>query len=249
MESRFPGKKAGLVNVADFAGVDQLDGLPEAAPPASLCSAGCNSLVLAGRLDELSAFPYVVRDGLFNVSVFAGLHGPNGGQSVPVIGGGYGDRVDILVLEDATHIGFELGAFAGPLKDGRGGGFGAAAVDVDNCSDFDVGDRENFADMRGSPRADTYDGEVNAIIRAGPGLRSGGRGRDKKVTAVHIFDKAALPVYFTAYNSAQRPSDAQAAIIHGSGPTDSKRVYTSLHAFGHFCLLWRSIRLERCSGR
>ena len=183
--------------------MDQLDGLPEAAPPAALRAAGGDPLILAGSLDELSAFPYVVGDGLFNVSVFAGLHGPNGGQGVPVIGGGDGDRVDVLVLEDATHIGFELGAFAGPLKDGRGGGFGAAAVDIDNSGDFDVGNGENFTDMRGAPRADTYDdGEADAIIRAGPGLRSGGRGGDKKMTAVHIFDKAALPVYFTAYNSA-----------------------------------------------
>ena len=47
-----------------------------------------------------------------------------------MVGGGDGDRVDILVLEDPAHIGLELGPFAGLLKDSGGRGFRAAAVDV-----------------------------------------------------------------------------------------------------------------------
>src|SRR2546423_173623 len=76
-------EKVGLVHVADLAIVDKLDGLAEAAPPAALRAAGRDPFILTGRLDQLRTFPYVVADRLFDVGVFTGLHGPDGGQSMP----------------------------------------------------------------------------------------------------------------------------------------------------------------------
>src|SRR5947208_7652755 len=184
-------EKIGLVNIPDFAGVDQLDGLAEAAPPAPLRPAGRDPLVLAGGLDEPGAFPHVVRNGLFHVDVFAGLHGPDRGQCVPMVGGGDGDRIDVLVLEDTAHVGLDLRLFPGLLKNSGSRRFGAAAVDIDNGGDFDVGDRGDFADMRGAPGTNTDNAKANAIARAGPGLGCGGRSPDEEMTAIHT-----LPVYF-----------------------------------------------------
>ena len=153
--------------------MDQFDRLAEAAPPAALRAAGRDPVVLAGRLDQLRAFPDVVRDGLLDVDVLAGLHGPDGGQRVPVVRGGDGDRVDVLVVEDAAHVGLDLRPLAGLLKDSRGGGFRAPAVGIDQRGDLDVGDGQNLLDMGGAPGAHANDGEAYAIVRAGPGLGSG----------------------------------------------------------------------------
>src|SRR5213593_4718022 len=78
-------EEVGLVHVADLAIVDELDGLPEAAPPTALRAAGGDPLILADSLDELRALPYVVGHRLFDIGVFAGLHGPDGGQGVPMV--------------------------------------------------------------------------------------------------------------------------------------------------------------------
>src|SRR5207249_12222772 len=83
----------------------------------------------------------------------------------------------------------------GRLKDRGGGCFGAAAVDVDQRGDFDIGDREDFADMRGSPRANAHDRDAYTIVCAGPGLRSGRGSREEEITAVHNFRMVAVPVY------------------------------------------------------
>ena len=120
MESRLPGEEeVALIDVADRAGMDQLDRFAEAAPPAALRAARGDALVLARGLHELRAFPDIVGDGLFDIDILAGLHRPDRGQSVPVIGGRDRDRVDVLVLEDAPHVGFDLRALAGLLEDQR----------------------------------------------------------------------------------------------------------------------------------
>src|SRR5262245_58111823 len=106
--------------------------------------------MLAGGLDELRAFPDIVRAGLPSVDILASLHGPDVGKSVPMISGRNSVSVDVLVIEDATHVGLESGAPAGFLIDRRSGGFRTASVDIDQGSDFDISYRQNFADM---PRA------------------------------------------------------------------------------------------------
>src|SRR5262249_29037586 len=55
-----------------------------------------HALVFAGRLDHAPALNQVVGDGLFDVDVFAGLTGPDGGQGVPVIGRGDGQRCHVF---------------------------------------------------------------------------------------------------------------------------------------------------------
>jgi hypothetical protein len=61
------------------------------------------------------------------------------------------DCVDALVVEDAAHVGLELGTLPGLLKDRRGRGLGAAAVDIHQRGNLHVGDRQDLADMRRFP--------------------------------------------------------------------------------------------------
>src|SRR5438105_828616 len=56
------------------------------------------------RVNNASAFPDVMADGLFDIDVLARLHGPDGGQGVPVVWRGDADGVDALVVHDAPQI-------------------------------------------------------------------------------------------------------------------------------------------------
>ena len=49
-------------------------------------------LVPAGDFDHAPAFADVVADRLFDIDVLAGLHGPDGGQGVPVVRRGDADE-------------------------------------------------------------------------------------------------------------------------------------------------------------
>ena len=182
-------EEVALVDVADDAGVEEFDSFAEGSPPAALGSAGGDAVVFAGGFDELGAFEDVVGDGLFDVNVFAGLHGPDGGEGVPVVGGGDGDGVDGFVIEGAAHVGVEEGALAGFGKDFLGGGFGAGTIDFDEGCDFDVGDGEEFRDVSGAAATDADDGDAEAVIGLGPGLGGGGGGDEERTTVrKHLID-------------------------------------------------------------
>ena len=61
-------------------------------------------LYLRAASTALPAFPDVVRDGLLDVDVLAGLAGPDGVEGVPVVGRGDGDGVDVLVLQQLADV-------------------------------------------------------------------------------------------------------------------------------------------------
>ena len=67
-------------------------------PPAAI------RLYLRAVSTSFAAFPDVVRYRLLDVDVLAGLHRPDRGQRVPVVGGGDGDRVDLLVVENTRRM-------------------------------------------------------------------------------------------------------------------------------------------------
>ena len=60
--------------------------------------------------DELLAFEDVMRKGLLDVEVLAGLQGPDALDGVLMVRGGDGDGVDTLIFEHLSHIGVTLGA-------------------------------------------------------------------------------------------------------------------------------------------
>src|SRR5262249_35083504 len=75
--------------VTEATGADNLAKIPVLEPLVSLADAGIgtdldtsldNPIVFASCFDELPSFPNVVRNGFFDIHVFAGLNGPNRGQ-------------------------------------------------------------------------------------------------------------------------------------------------------------------------
>lgn len=63
-----------------------------------------DAVELAGMLHHVPAFADIVTDRLFDIDIFTSLHGPDGSQGMPVIGGGDGDGINGLVIEDTTQI-------------------------------------------------------------------------------------------------------------------------------------------------
>ena len=91
-------------DLADFAGVgvfDSSDGRPTAA---RLRTDLHDPLVRASRLDHQAAFANVVRGGLLDIDILAGVAAKNGGRSVPMIGSRDHDCVDFGVIEEMPHV-------------------------------------------------------------------------------------------------------------------------------------------------
>ena len=182
-------EEVALVDVTNDAGVEEFDGFAEGSPPAALGAAGGDAVVLAGGFDELGAFEDVVRDRLFDVNIFAGLHGPDGGEGMPMVGGGDGDGVDGFVIESAAHVGVEEGSFASFGEDFLRGCFGAGAIDFDEGGDFEIGHGEEFVDMSRATRSDADNGDAEAVVGLGPGLGGGGGGDEERATVrKHLID-------------------------------------------------------------
>ena len=105
------------VYFAEFALVQKLHSLPDVFAGAALEADFNNAVVPACGLDHLSAFPDVMGAGFFHVDMLSGLAGPYREKGMPMIRGGGGDGVDVLVLEDAAEIVFGRGRRALDLLD------------------------------------------------------------------------------------------------------------------------------------
>ena len=69
--------------------------------------------VFLGGFDQLASLEDIVAERLLDVDVLAGLAGPDRHQAMPVVGGGDGDDVHFLVVQDAADV---LNAFGGVLE-------------------------------------------------------------------------------------------------------------------------------------
>ena len=182
---------AGQLHLAELAVADVLDGLDPRAAGAALRPGLADPAVLAGRLDDPPAFADVVADRLLDVDVLAGLHGPDRGQGVPVVGRGDGDDVDGLVVEHGPQV---LDRLRGrtPLLDELGGDFRrAVAVGIADVGDLAVRQAGQFlrvllaADAAADDgRGDLVVGGDGRLVRAAisdlGGRRGGGRGRGEE---------------------------------------------------------------------
>ena len=74
-------------------------------------------LVLPRGLDALAPLEHVVAARLLHVDVLAGLAGPDRQQRVPVVAGGDGDRVEVLVFQGLADVLEALGLVPGRLLD------------------------------------------------------------------------------------------------------------------------------------
>src|SRR5205085_1376996 len=80
-------------NLADLARLHVLHELPHAGIAAALRPRLTDSLVFAGRFDRAAAFAHVVAHRLLAVNIFAGLHGPDRGQRMPMVRRRDGDDI------------------------------------------------------------------------------------------------------------------------------------------------------------
>ena len=77
-----------------------------------------------------------MRSRFFNIHIFAMLHRPNAGQSMPVIRSGNGNDVQRRVIKRPPHIRDELGLATLPLAHGRRLRQTQLLIGIYNVSDF-----------------------------------------------------------------------------------------------------------------
>ena len=135
-----------------------------------------DALGFIGHLRHPQAFMDVVAGRLFAVDVLARLTGPDGGQCVPVVGGGDGNGVDAGIGEQLTHVLDVLDLLAaGDLLEGGLGLLAGSPVDVAEPGDARVGQARVGVQMTGAAAAKSYDGDVDLVVGA-PNARCGGGG-------------------------------------------------------------------------
>ncbi len=127
-------------------------------------SAGLHDpVVFSCRGDHLAAFPYIVRDRLFDVNVLAGLARPDRYQRMPVIRRGGNNRVDILVLKQLSNVDVGIDLFVALLE------FRDLAIDkipigIAKSHHPHAGNVSEPLDMIAALAAKTHHGHANIII-------------------------------------------------------------------------------------
>ena len=119
-----------VLDLAELAAADEGDGILEALAGARLGAALHEAVVLAGGLDHLPAFPDVVRDGLLDVDVLAGLSGGDGDPGMRVIRRGDRDGVDVFAFEQLAEVGVGVELVAVPLLEAVGHAVEDLFIDV-----------------------------------------------------------------------------------------------------------------------
>ena len=126
------------VNLPESAVAQELDGLAEQRPAATL-RAGLHDAVVAARcVDHPPSFDDVVADRLLAVDVLPGLARHDGHQRVPVIRRGDGHGIDVAIVEHPSEIRFGL-RIATPsfLCEGQRRRE-VSLVDIDDVGDADI---------------------------------------------------------------------------------------------------------------
>ena len=166
------------VDVADPALVDELDGLLHDVAAAVHGADLDEAVVVARGVDHAPSFPHGVGGGLLHEHVLARLHGPDGGQGVPVVGDGDEHRVHVLVVEHAPQVLHRARLECGDV--GELGVVHAAreqvGVDVAQGLDLDVLEGGEAALERVALSADADVGQHHAVVGAQHAPAESGRG-------------------------------------------------------------------------
>ena len=111
-------------------------------------------------------------NGLLNIDILAGLHGPDGAEGVPVVRRGDGDGVDVLAFEQASDVfaGLDGDALVRPLlflstEDG--------VIDIAQAGDAGAFDAGETLEVITAASAEADDGDAHVVFGAGdlgPGL-------------------------------------------------------------------------------
>src|ERR1039457_6859044 len=177
----FETETLGQVDLADHALVEQPDGLDLIRLAAALRTDLHHAAGFAGHFDYAFAVVDVVTGGLFAVDILAGLAGPDGGERVPVVGGGDGDGVDFFIGEELAHIVVALGLCSGQLLGGGLSGFKRGLVDVAEGYDARVGQGGVTSDVIVAASPDAHDADVDFVVGAEHAAEGKcGTGREKR---------------------------------------------------------------------
>ena len=98
-------------------------------------------------------------DRLLHIDIFAGLHGPDGGEDVPVIAGGNHDGVNALVVHDLAQILRGLCIWEGFFGLVQGCG-----VRITEVSDFNPWDLGHAASVSQALPAETDGSNADGVI-------------------------------------------------------------------------------------
>src|SRR5207302_3497290 len=118
--------------------LDDLGQLPPTRATAALGAMLDDPLLLAGKLGGDAAFVDVVAARLLDVDVLLRLAGPDGHQSVPVVGRGDRDGVEAAVLQRLADVLHTLRRVAALLLDRLDGAVPEAGVGIDEVDDARV---------------------------------------------------------------------------------------------------------------
>ena len=144
-----------------------LDGFAQRDGGAALAALLHHAVVLARRRDNLLRFEHIVRAGLLDVDILAGLAGPDGLQRVLVVGRGDGDGVDGFVFEQLAEVGVAAGFFLPSFSTCRTPLLQDRFVDVAEGDDLDVGHGGPSFDVVFAAAVETDHGNANGFIRTG----------------------------------------------------------------------------------
>ena len=133
--------------------------------PTSALEADLNdALILASGLDHPAAFPRVVGEWFFDEDIFTGLTGENGGETVPMVGGGDNDGIDLRILQHTPKILVELRWLSRRRVQGGLGAGCASAVGITEPGDLDVGFAgEHFGEINAAS-AEAQNPDVDAAV-------------------------------------------------------------------------------------
>ncbi len=139
------------------------------------------------HLHHLLAFVDVVAGGLLAVDIFTGLHRPDSGEGVPVIGSRDGDRIHAGIGERLPHVLDFLGLLEATLGKGRLRDFARGLVHVAQHGDPRLRQVRVLIQVIRAASAESDDGDVDLVVCAPNAGGGGGRnGTEKESTGLGI---------------------------------------------------------------
>src|SRR5579884_2673484 len=100
----FVTKPAHKFDLSEVPLLQPLNGLPDARAGTALCAGLDDLAALAGGLDQLPAFPNVMRHWLLHIDVAPRLNGPNRSQRMPMVGRRNADGINVIAVQKPPDV-------------------------------------------------------------------------------------------------------------------------------------------------
>ncbi len=152
------------MHVAEFTGADVIEGMLAVFRTAILRTHLHNTVILAGRLNHLPAFPDTVRRRLFHVHVLARLTRENGAQRMPVVRRRVNDGVHIRACKHVPEITGEFRLTVRFLFQGRTAGVQTVAVRVREECNLHTFTLNEFTQQKRAPAPASHEPQPDTVI-------------------------------------------------------------------------------------